>query len=108
MEDIESKLKNLFLLTSCFTGIKEYRDTVVRKCGIRLEIRTKEQGSDNIPHCHAYYQGQYISISLIDFSILETNLRFEQTKKAVLFAQMNKDLLFQTWEKYHGLYHTII
>ena len=37
----------------------------ILKEGIVIEIRNKEDGH-NVPHIHAHYQGENISISLID------------------------------------------
>ena len=38
---------------------------------ITFEIRTKEQGH-NVPHIHAAYEDNNISISLIDFTFVKT------------------------------------
>lgn len=65
-----------------FSDVFCYRGMVERTYGIRVEIRPKEKGH-NEPHCHAAYQGQEISISLITCEVLEGNIAKPKQRFAV-------------------------
>lgn len=74
-----------------------------QKYGITLEIRTKENGYDNKPHCHARYEGKYISISLVDYSILEQKgIKKNMQKRAVELVKEYRDELNKLWTEFHG------
>ena len=74
-------------------NLAEKREKIkVIKDGIVIEIRNKEEGH-NIPHIHASYQGENISISLIDGKILAGNLPKRNAKIAVEWVMENMDLL---------------
>ena len=68
--------------------------------GIVFEIRPKEQGH-NVPHCHAHYSGNNISVSLVDFSILAGNIPPKQAKIASDWVKGNIDILKKYWNTYH-------
>jgi len=68
--------------------------------GITFEIRTKEQGH-NVPHCHAHYAGNNVSISLTDFTILAGNIPPKQEKVASEWIKGNIDILKKYWNEYH-------
>lgn len=53
--------------------MKKRERIAVARDGIIIEIRSKEDGH-NVPHIHAHYQGDNISISLIDCRILAGNI----------------------------------
>lgn len=72
-KEIQKQLSRLIMWEFVFDGVLARRDTVERTHGIRFEIRPKEDGH-NVPHCHAHYQGQNVSISLIDCSVLAGNI----------------------------------
>lgn len=74
----------------------------VLKDGIIIEIRNKENGH-NIPHIHAHYQGENISISLVDGSVLTGNIPKKNQKIAVAWVVDNLEMLRTTWENKHGL-----
>lgn len=100
--DIQSQLRGLALWELVFEGVMCYRDTVERTHGIAFEIRPKEQGH-NVPHCHARYGNQNISISLIDFSILAGNIPSQKAAFAVQWVRVNINILKPHWNKYHAL-----
>lgn len=99
-KEIQSQLQGLVLWELVFTGVISYRDTVERTHGIRFEIRPKEQGH-NVPHCHACFGNQNISISLINFSILAGNIPPQKAQIAVRWVKANIDILRAHWGKYH-------
>lgn len=73
----------------------------VLKDGIVIEIRNKEDGH-NVPHIHAHYQGENISISLIDGKVLAGNIPKKNQKIAVAWVMENMEMLRSTWENKHG------
>lgn len=99
-KDIQSQLRGLLLWEHVFTGVTSYRDTVERTHGIRFEIRPKEHGH-NVPHCHACFGNQNISISLIDFSTLSGNIPQQKAHFAARWVEANIDTLKSHWNKYH-------
>lgn len=98
--EIQRQLSGLVLWECVFNGVTCFRDTVERTHGIRFEIRPKEMGH-NIPHCHACFGDQNISISLIDFSILAGNIPPQKSKFAVRWVEANINTLKTHWDKYH-------
>ena len=100
--EIQKQLSRLILWEFTFTGVLSRRDTVERTHGIRFEIRPKEDGH-NVPHCHAHYQGQNVSISLVDCSVLAGNIPRDKQRFAVMWVQHNLDVLQKYWDKYHVL-----
>ena len=80
---------------------KRERITTLKE-GIVIEIRNKEEGH-SIPHIHAYYQGDNISISLIDCSILAGNIPKKNQKIAVEWVKNNLDDLRMNWKSKHGV-----
>lgn len=101
-EEIQSQLKLLVMWERIFTGVMSYRDTVERTHGIRFEIRPKEMGH-NVPHCHACFGNQNISISLVDFKVLAGNIPNQKQAFAVEWVKKNIDELKPYWNKYHKL-----
>lgn len=99
---IQSQLKGLVLWEYIFRGVLSRRDTVERTHGIRFEIRPKENGH-NVPHCHASYQGQEISISLVDGEVITGNIPKQQQRFAVMWVKNNLQVLQTHWNKYHAL-----
>lgn len=99
---IQTQLHNLILWEVVFTNVLCSRDTVERTHGIRFEIRPKENGH-NVPHCHASYQGQEISISLITCDVLEGNIPKPKQRFAVEWVKQNLTVLQAHWDKYHVL-----
>ena len=99
---IQDQLEMLIMWEFVFSGVFCYRGTVERTHGIRFEIRPKENGH-NVPHCHASYQGQEISISLIDCEILEGNIPKPKQRFAVDWVRRNLPILQAHWNKYHVL-----
>lgn len=99
---IQSQLKGLVLWEYVFRGVLSRRDTVERTHGIRFEIRPKENGH-NVPHCHASYQGQEISISLVDGEVITGNIPKQQQRFAVMWVKNNLQVLQAYWNKYHAL-----
>jgi hypothetical protein len=84
-----------------FDGIISYRGTVYRKSGVRIEIRPKEAGH-NVPHCHAIYGNQNVSISLVDYAILAGNINPQKEKIAIMWVKGNHEKLKEYWEGYHS------
>lgn len=72
------------------------------KDGIIIEIRNKENGH-HVPHIHAHYQGDNISISLINGEILAGNIPKRNQQIAVTWVLDNIDMLRTKWENKHGL-----
>lgn len=100
--EIQKQLHGLILWEFVFSGVVSHRDTVERTHGIRFEIRPKEP-TNHAPHCHASYQGQNVSISLIDCSVFAGSLPKEQQRFAVMWVKKNLDVLQRYWDKYHLL-----
>ena len=99
---VQSRLHGLVIWEFIFDGVFSWRDTVERTHGIRFEIRPKENGH-NVPHCHAHYQGQNVSISLIDCEVLDGNIDKQKQSYAVKWVKANLDTLQSCWDKYHVL-----
>lgn len=99
---IQSQLHGLVIWEFIFDDVFSWRDTVERTHGIRFEIRPKENGH-NVPHCHAHYQGQNVSISLIDCEVLDGNIDKQKQAFAVKWVKANLDTLQSYWDKYHVL-----
>ena len=99
---IQDQLVGLVMWEFIFSDVFCYRDTVERTHGIRFEIRPKENGH-NVPHCHASYQGQEISISLITCEVLEGNIPKPKQRFAVDWVRSNLPILQARWDKYHVL-----
>lgn len=84
-------------------NLAENREKIqMLKDGIVIEIRNKENGH-NVPHIHASYQGENISISLIDGEILAGNIPKRNQKIAVQWVVENLDMLRKEWENRHGI-----
>ena len=81
-------------------GLCNTRAKVGCKKQITFEIRTKEQGH-NIPHIHAWYENENISISLVDYSVLAGNIPQKQVNIAVEWTKNNIDMLRMKWNEYH-------
>lgn len=99
---IQSQLSGLGLWEIVFQNTLCWRDTVERTHGIRFEIRPKENGH-NVPHCHASYQGQEISISLIDCKVITGNIPKQKQRFAEKWVELNLSILQSYWDKYHVL-----
>ena len=70
--------------------------------GLKFEVRPKEKGH-NEPHCHVSYQGRYISISLINLTVLEGNLPPKQQKQASEWVKENVKILRNHWNEYQQI-----
>lgn len=101
-QEIQRQLSGLVMLEFVFHDVFSWRDTVERTHGIRFEIRPKENGH-NVPHCHASYQGQEISISLLDGEVIAGNIPKQQQRFAVNWVKHNLPVLQSCWDKYHVL-----
>ena len=99
---IQDRLVGLVMWEFIFSDVFSYRDTVERTHGIRFEIRPKEKGH-NEPHCHASYQGQEVSISLVTCKVLEGNIPKPKQRFAVDWVRRNLPILQAHWNKYHVL-----
>lgn len=100
--EIQRKLSGLVMWEFVFREVFSWRDTVERTHGIRFEIRPKENGH-NVPHCHASYQGQEISISLLDGEVIAGNIPKQQQRFATTWVKRNLLVLQSCWDKYHVL-----
>lgn len=85
-----------------FNLVEKREKIQVIKDGIVIEIRNKEMGH-KVPHIHASYQGDNISISLIDGEVLAGNIPRRNQKIAVEWVMENLDLLRNSWENKHGI-----
>lgn len=97
------KNHNELHLTLCnIFNLMEIRKQIdVLKEGIVIEIRIKEKGHYE-PHLHAHYQGENISISLLDGKVLAGNIPKKNEKIAVDYVLQNKDRLINEWIDIHG------
>lgn len=100
--EIQRQLSGLVMWEFIFRDVFSWRDTVERTHGIRFEIRPKENGH-NVPHCHASYQGQEISISLLDGEVITGNIPKQQQRFAMNWVKHNLPVLQSCWDKYHVL-----
>ena len=100
--EIQRQLSGLVMWEFVFHDVFSWRDTVERTHGIRFEIRPKENGH-NVPHCHASYQGQEISISLLDGEVIAGNIPKQQQRFATTWVKRNLPVLQTCWDKYHVL-----
>ena len=100
--EIQRQLSGLVMWEFVFREVFSWRDTVERTHGIRFEIRPKENGH-NVPHCHASYQGQEISISLLDGEVTAGNIPKQQQRFATTWVKRNLPVLQSCWDKYHML-----
>ena len=100
--EIQKQLSGLVMWEFVFREVFSWRDTVERTHGIRFEIRPKENGH-NVPHCHASYQGQEISISLLDGEVIAGNIPKQQQRFATTWVKRNLPVLQSCWNKYHVL-----
>lgn len=99
---IQDRLVGLVMWEFIFSDVFSYRDTVERTHGIRFEIRPKENGH-NVPHCHASYQGQEVSISLVTCKVLEGKLVQPKQRFAEEWVRRNLPVLQAHWDKFHVL-----
>ena len=84
-------------------NLGEKREKIAKlKEGIVIEIRNKENGH-NVPHIHAHYQGENISVSLIDGKVLAGNIPKKNEKIAVSWVKDNIETLRITWKNKHGI-----
>ena len=100
--EIQRQLSRLVMWEFVFREVFSWRDTVERTHGIRFEIWPKENGH-NVPHCHASYQGQEISISLLDGEVIAGNIPKQQQRFATTWVKRNPPVLQSCWDKYHVL-----
>ena len=99
IEDFYKDFKNPDQIYKIFE-IYSIRAQVGCRGAIIFEIRTKEKGH-NIPHLHAKYENKEISISLIDFTVLDGKLPAKQAKIAVDWTKENILALKEKWNEYH-------
>ena len=99
-EDFYTDFKNADTIFRIFE-IYEIRAQVGNRGAITFEISTKEKGH-NLPHLHATYENKSISISLIDFTVLDGKLPDKQIKIAVEWTKENIDNLKKKWNEYHS------
>ncbi len=100
--EIQRQLSGLVMWEFVFREVFSWRDTVERTHGIRFEIRPKENGH-NVPHCHASYQGQEVSISLLDGEVIAGNIPKQKQRFATDWVKRNLPVLQSCWDKHHVL-----
>lgn len=66
--------------------------------GIVIRMFYNEKKHHNMPHFHAYYQGQEVSLSLPDLEILEGELPSRQMRLVLGWAEVHKEDLMANWE----------
>ena len=97
------KFRQYYHAFCCVFELGEKREKIqVLKDGIVIEIRNKEDGH-YIPHIHAHYQGENISISLLDGKVLAGNIPKKNQKIAITWVLENLDMLRETWKNKHGI-----
>lgn len=103
MDLLEKRLKESALFESEWMLIFEIPNTFYKiACfyGVTIEMHTNESNHYGTPHCHAKYQDKSISISLRDFSILETDgMDSKHQKMAVEYVKNHVDYLKERWNK---------
>lgn len=87
-------------IQSAFFGLPEQRVKIGSRGAIIFEVRPREHGH-NVPHIHAEYQGQNISISLMDFSVLAGNLPPKLQKSAIEWTKTHYETCKEKWNDYH-------
>ena len=88
-------------LDDVFELMEIRKQIAVLKEGVVIEIRTKEQGH-NIPHIHAHYQGESISVSLLDGTVLAGNIPKKNERIAVDYVLSHQNKLLNEWTDIHG------
>ena len=89
------------MLCDVFELMEIRKQIAVLKEGVVIEIRTKEQGH-NIPHIHAHYQGESISVSLLDGTVLAGNIPKKNERRAVDYVLSHQNKLLNEWTAIHG------
>lgn len=75
--------------------------TYYYKGGVRIEIRTRENGH-NEPHVHAVHAGEDMSVSIVTGAILAGDLSNRKAKRLALACiEENMTELLREWRKYH-------
>ncbi|WP_461204567.1 DUF4160 domain-containing protein [Clostridium sp. DL1XJH146] len=100
MELKDEKL-NFIILGKILLGESSFA-RIANVRGLTFEVRPKEQGH-NVPHCHVSYQGRNISISLLDFRVLQGNLPPKQQREASKWVEDNIQILKNYWNEYHQI-----
>lgn len=67
--------------------------------GVMFEIRTKERGH-NMPHVHAHYSGEDVSIAL-NGEVLAGGIKDKKQKEAIKWVLENARMLQERWEELH-------
>lgn len=97
LNKISSELKIIFGIPFEFAKINTNK-----KYGMELIVRPKENGYNNIAHCHIKYEDKVISISLENYSILENHgFNNVMEKRAIKLVKENINDLNNLWEKYN-------
>lgn len=89
------------MLCDVFELMEIRKQIAVLKEGVVIEIRTKEQGH-NTPHIHAHYQGESISVSLLDGTVLAGNIPKKNERIAVDYVLSHQNKLLNEWTDIHG------
>lgn len=90
-----------YMLCDVFELMEIRKQIAVLKEGVVIEIRTKEQGH-NMPHIHAHYQGENISVSLLDGTVLAGNIPKKNERIAVDYVLSHQNELLNEWKDIHG------
>ena len=100
--DFQMNYPDLYhMLCDVFELMEIRKQIAVLKEGIVIEIRTKEQ-RHNIPHIHAHYQGENISVSLLDGTVLAGNIPKKNERIAVDYVLSHQNKLLNEWTDIHG------
>ena len=72
--------------------------SVMDEEGMRFEIRTNEEIHKHMPHVHAKYGNQEISIRLSDSNIIAGKMSAIKARKAQKLVEKNRDYLQRQWD----------
>ena len=86
-----------FLIILYIVGKELWMPTIKIIKGVRIEIHPNEHG---IPHFHARYQKQDVSIAIKTLKIIDGKIPKAKLKDVIFWAFENREELLAIWNKY--------
>ena len=71
---------------------------VMEEDGLRFEIRTNEENHKYVPHVHAKYGNQEISIKISDAKIIAGTMSGVKARRAQKLVELNREYLQRQWD----------